>query len=1089
MVNPDVVPRWLMRRHSINDNYCKSSPVPVARPVSSVQSVITRNSFVSVPTNVSYHVVCRVPTVTRWQSQKKDVRPKSKIKSQIKCVKSASFVGHFVSAPNVPNVPNVASVQPVGGRLQSFWEIWAHKGANPKVVSILKEGYVLPFKVRPPLVRDPLIVSGYANPIRDSHLQAAVQALIEKKAVERVRVQTSLAFFNRLFIVPKPNHKWRPILDLSTLNQFLCVKTFKMETPETIRTSLQQEEWVTLLDFSDAYFHIPIHYTSRKFLRFHFQNQLYQFRALPFGLSTAPMEFTGVVKEVKLMAQSQGIRIHQYLDDWLIQAPTKESCHQGTQSLLALCQELGWMVNMQKSELEPQQVFDFVGYQYDLLNGVVRPTQNRWETLQQKITVLLQNRSCRVRTFMSLIGLLTATEKQVTLGRLHMRPIQWHLKKHWRVPESLEKEIPIPRSLHQYLQWWTQEENVLKGQPLHPLRHAVQIFTDASKEGWGAHLGDFTASGTWSVPESKLHINFLELKAVLLALKRFQHLVQGKVVLIATDNTTVVAYINKEGGMRSGSLCALLWRLLCWCSLNQIVLKARHIPGRLNVIADKLSRQRQVIQTEWSLHQETFDLLCQTWHYPRVDMFATRYNCKLVQFVSPIPDPKAWSVDALTLSWEDLDMYLFPPVSLMGKVVSKLSDHWYRRAILIAPGWPNMPWFWDLVELSARVPLCLPHHPDLVTQPFNKARHRDLTNLNLHAWLLEPRQSRSKGSLAQWRQELRRLKDVQPEQSTKRSGPFFVRWCETSQMDFRNPSIKQIADFLLHLFQEKNLQPSTIDGYRSAIADKLGNTSVNVGKDENLTRLLDSFHRDRPKGRRGVPAWNLSLVLHQLTKAPFEPLRKASLKHLTFKTVFLLALASGKRRSEIHAWLNKNIRHQADWSKVSLYPSPSFLAKNHLAKEGPECVAPVVIPALAPTLDKSLKEDRSLCPVRALRYYLDKTQDLRTGKELVFVSFKQGFNKDISPATISSWIKQTVVLCYDLSDQDSLTLHQVKAHDVRAFAASKAFQGGISLDQILAACHWKSHNTFTQFYLKDVAWADKELFHLGPVVAAQQIHH
>ena len=317
----------------------------------------------------------------------------------------------------------------------------------------------------------------------------------------------------------------------------------------------------------------------------------------------------------------------------------------------------------------------------------------------------------------------------------------------------------------------------------------------------------------------------------------------------------------------------------------------------------------------------------------------------------------------------------------------------------------------------------------------------------------------------------------------------FVRWCETSQVDFRNPSIKQIADFLLHLFQEKNLQPSTIDGYRSAIADKLGNTSVNVGKDDNLTRLLDSFHRDRPKGRRGVPAWNLSLVLHQLTKAPFEPLRKASLKHLTFKTVFLLALASGKRRSEIHAWLNKNIRHQADWSKVSLYPSPSFLAKNHLAKEGPECVAPVVIPALAPTLDKSLKEDRSLCPVRALRYYLDKTQDLRTGKELVFVSFKQGFNKDISPATISSWIKQTVVLCYDLSDQDSLTLHQVKAHDVRAFAASKAFQGGISLDQILAACHWKSHNTFTQFYLKDVAWADKELFHLGPVVAAQQIHH
>ena len=316
----------------------------------------------------------------------------------------------------------------------------------------------------------------------------------------------------------------------------------------------------------------------------------------------------------------------------------------------------------------------------------------------------------------------------------------------------------------------------------------------------------------------------------------------------------------------------------------------------------------------------------------------------------------------------------------------------------------------------------------------------------------------------------------------------FKKWCLVSQVDFRSPPLKSIADFLLYLFQDRKLQPGTIEGYRSAIADKLGNSPTNISKDENLTRLLDSFHRDRPKGRRGVPSWNLSLVLHQLTKPPFEPLREASLKHLTFKTVFLLALGSGKRRSEIHAWQHKNIRHQSDSSKVSLYPSPSFLSKNQLAKEGPNSVAPVVIPALAPTLDKTLKSDRSLCPIRALRYYLDKTADLRQNKELVFVSFKKVFDKDISPATISSWIKQTVILCYELSEQ-ALTLHQVKAHDVRAFAASKAFQLGVSLDQILSACHWKSHNTFTQFYLKDVAWADSELFHLGPVVAAQQIHH
>ena len=156
----------------------------------------------------------------------------------------------------------------------------------------------------------------------------------------------------------------------------------------------------------------------------------------------------------------------------------------------------------------------------------------------------------------------------------------------------------------------------------------------------------------------------------------------------------------------------------------------------------------------------------------------------------------------------------------------------------------------------------------------------------------------------------------------------FLKWCHSHKVDFRAPSVNQIADFLLYLFKDRNLQPSTIESYRTAIADMVGNHSINISMDENLTRLPDSFHRDKPKGRQGVPSWNLSLVLHQLTKALFEPLRRASLKHLTFKTVFLLALGSGKRRSEIHAWLYKNIRHQENWSQVSLYPSPSFLSKN-----------------------------------------------------------------------------------------------------------------------------------------------------------------
>ena len=100
-----------------------------------------------------------------------------------------------------------------------------------------------------------------------------------------------------------------------------------------------------------------------------------------------------------------------------------------------------------------------------------------------------------------------------------------------------------------------------KCEKLHPLRHAVQICTDASREGWGAHLGDLMARGTLSLPESKLQIDYLQLKAVFLDLKEFQDLCSNKMVLIATDNTTVVA---KEGGMSSGPIGALLWRILTW---------------------------------------------------------------------------------------------------------------------------------------------------------------------------------------------------------------------------------------------------------------------------------------------------------------------------------------------------------------------------------------------------------------------------------------------------------------------------------------------------------------------------------------------
>ena len=181
---------------------------------------------------------------------------------------------------------------------------------------------------------------------------------MDKDAVEPV--QNLWASSTDLFLVPKPNSRWRPILDLS-----------KPNLSETIRTSLQQGVWVTSIDFKDTYFHIPIQEQSRKCLRFHIQGRAYQFKALPFGLSTAPMEFTVIPKEVKLMAIHKNLRIHQYLDDWLVRARSHQACLQHTQELVKMCQQLGWLVNLEKLQLEPKQDFDFVGYQFDLSSGRV----------------------------------------------------------------------------------------------------------------------------------------------------------------------------------------------------------------------------------------------------------------------------------------------------------------------------------------------------------------------------------------------------------------------------------------------------------------------------------------------------------------------------------------------------------------------------------------------------------------------------------------------------------------------------------------------------------------------------------------------
>ena len=147
----------------------------------------------------------------------------------------------------------------------------------------------------------------------------------------------------------------------------------------------------------------------------------------------------------------------------------------------------------------------------------------------------------------------------------------------------------------------------------------------------------------------KLHMNVLELKAVSLALKRFKDQCQNQTVLVATDNSTAVAYINKQGKTHLAEICALPGKIMTWCHHYQIT----GFPGCLNVMAGSLSRSTQVQSTQWSLHPQVFKQICQKWFFSNIDLFTTPLNHKLPMYISPVPDQHAW--DALNIPWSGLD--------------------------------------------------------------------------------------------------------------------------------------------------------------------------------------------------------------------------------------------------------------------------------------------------------------------------------------------------------------------------------------------------------------------------------------------------
>ena len=285
------------------------------------------------------------------------------------------------------------------------------------------------------------------------------------------------------------------------------------------------------------------------------------------------------------------------------------------------------------------------------------------------------------------------------------------------------------------LEWWLNRERLELGVSLDQVSPQLDLWLDASDVGWGAHLGEDIASGLWSQKDMGMSINARELLAIERALSFFAPLLQNSSVAAFADNSTAIAYLRNQGGTRSPLLNTIAQRILRWAESLQVTLAPQFIMGRHNVLADSLSRHNQVLGSEWTLKTEVFQELRKRWPVS-IDLFATSFNHQCSIYFSPFRDPNVLATDALLQNWNGWQMYAFPPWSLIPAVLKKLRSSSGVLLTIIAPYWPQRPWFPDLLDLVVDGPVALPLSRDLLRQPHFHRHHQGVSGLAPHAWRL-----------------------------------------------------------------------------------------------------------------------------------------------------------------------------------------------------------------------------------------------------------------------------------------------------------------------------------------------------------------
>lgn len=606
------------------------------------------------------------------------------------------------------------------GKLKYCVPKWQRITRDPAVLEAVT-GYCINFDQKPFQTRVPSEIN--FNSDQWQIVDEEVSVLLQKGAIVESSHETD-EFISTIFIVAKPNGKYRPVINLRFLNEFVHYDHFKQETFKVVLELLQENDFMASIDLRDAYFSVPIHSSYQKYLKFSWNGILYKFVCLPFGLRSAPFLYTKILKPVYAFFRQQNIRCSYYIDDSLDMNKDSSVCRANTVNMINTLEGLGFTINWEKSVLVPTQRIKFFGFIIDSVQFKIFLTEEKVQKVFLKAGKLMENGVIVIRELASFIGLVINAFHAVLQAPMHYRDLERDKIRGLGSSMDFDNTIVLSRDGVHELQWWLKNIRSCNGKDIRPKPVNITCRTDASLLGWGGvDISDQSyANGRWNVGESENSINFLELKAMFYTLQSLYDSRCDVHIEIQSDNVCAVTYVNDMGGMTSKKMDRLSSDIWNWCIQRRIYLSAVYIPGILNTTADYYSRNFSN-STEWMLKHEIFLRLGNQFFMPDVDLFASRLNRQVEHFVSWFAEPGALHFDAFTLCWQGYEPYIFPPFNMVGKVINKIVRDEVERAILIFPFWRSQPWFPLLLDCISSYPVRLPRHKDILCLPHDGSLH------------------------------------------------------------------------------------------------------------------------------------------------------------------------------------------------------------------------------------------------------------------------------------------------------------------------------------------------------------------------------